>query len=318
MTLSRFASAAALAAALAAPASAQAPAAPDPYVLDFIDRARAALDAAAASAAYAQSAPDGFQPALLGVAGKRLEPLPLALTTVETLIADVSLVTPASAFVPPAAPAAPAVAAPAVEGPAVEAVASPTFQARVVEEPALVEDPVQFRRGAPPVRMELVQSRRQVVLLPGVAAREAQEAPTARPEAAPLDGQSRVVTSRAAVLIGEGGRREVVYLSARPAALDLGAETDCGPGALESGRRLRGTGVTSLRRGMRGDAVEAAQTLLCLAGYPEAGEAGVFDAGMDAAVRAFQADHDGLAVDGALGPRTRRALDAAVQARHGG
>ena len=316
MTLSRFASAAALAAALAAPAAAQAPAAPDPYVLDFIDRARAALDAAAARAAYMQSAPDAFQPALLGVAGKRLEPLPLALTTVETLTADVALVTPASAFVPPAAPAASAVLT--VEGPAVEAVTTPTFQARVVEEPALVEDPVQFRHGAPPVRMELVQSRRQVVLLPGVGAREAQEAPTARPATAPLDDQSRVVTSRAAVLIGEGGRREVVYLSARPAALDLGAETDCGPGALESGRRLRGTGVTSLRRGMRGDAVEAAQTLLCLAGYPEAGAAGVFDADMDAAVRAFQADHDGLAVDGALGPRTRRALDAAVQARHGG
>lgn len=315
MTLSRLASAAALAAAFASPALAQAPAAPDPYVLDFIDRARAALDAASSSPEIPRARPDGFQPALLGLAGAGLAPLPLALTTVETLTSDAPALTELSTLVAPPAPVA--AAAPA-EAPSVEAVTSPTFQARVVEEPAVVEDPVQIRRGAPPVRMELVQSRRRVVLLPGVGDQEARTAPTVRPTAAPIDSQSRIVTSRAAVLIGEAGQREVVYLSARPAALDLGAETGCGTGAIETGRRLRGTGVTSLRRGMRGDAVRAAQTLLCLAGHAEAGEAGVFDAEMDAAVRAFQRNEGGLAVDGALGPMTRRALDAAVQARHGG
>ena len=313
MTFSRFASAAALAAAFAAPASAQAP---DPYVADFIDRARAALDA---DAAGETTSPDAFRPALLGAAP--LAELPLALTTVETMTADAPAVAGLATLV--ATPVAePTPAIPDDEEPAVVADATPTFEARVVEEPSVVEDPVQFRRGAPPVRMELLQTRRRVVLLPGVGEREARLAPSTRPTAAPADAGSRVVTSRAAVLIGEEGQREVVYLSARPAALDLGAETGCGDGALETGRRLRGTRVTSLRLGMRGEAVRAAQTLLCLAGH-DAGDDGIFDDEVDAAVRAFQQAYTAsgqgrLAVDGALGPRTRRALDATVQARHGG
>lgn len=314
MTFSRLASAAVLTAAFAAPAVAQTP---DPYVADFIDRARVALDAAA-SGDDTPPAIEGFKPALLGLASTA--ELPLALTTVETLTADVPAVAGLSTLV---APPAPQSVAPEPAAVTVAAETSSTFQARVVEEPAVVEDPVQIRRGAPPVRMELVQSRRRVVLLPGVGESEARSAPSSRPTAAAVDTHSRIVTSRAAVLIGEEGQREVVYLSARPAALDLGAETGCGPNAVETGRRLRGTSVTSLRRGMRGDAVRAAQTLLCLAGHPEAGTDGVFGETMDTAVRDFQRAYNvsgegRLAIDGALGPMTRRALDATVQARHGG
>ena len=194
-----------------------------------------------------------------------------------------------------------------------------------VAAPAPVEDPVQFRAPRAPVRMELSQTRRRVVLLPGVAAREPVathaatfEAPSHEPLAA--DAASHVVYSRAMVVVGEGGRREVRYVSPRGAALDLGADAGCGAGAVQIGLQLRGLRATALRRGMRGDAVRAMQSLLCAAGY-EVDRDGVFDGALDGTVRQFQRDHNAsgrgrpLSVDGAFGARTRQAVEAAIAAR---
>jgi lysozyme family protein len=70
---------------------------------------------------------------------------------------------------------------------------------------------------------------------------------------------------------------------------------------------------------VRGDAVEAAQQLLCVAD-DEAGMDGAFDAGPDRAVRDFQRDRDApgrgrrLSVDGPVGYRTRQAVEAAIAA----
>ena len=187
----------------------------------------------------------------------------------------------------------------------------------IVEEPAPVEDPVQFRMPRAPVRMELAQSRRRVVLLPGVGAREAEAFPASVPASVTI---GHVTYSRATVLVREGGTREVVFLDGRARAIDLGAVTGCDGKPFETALALRGLRATPLRRGMRGDAVRAAQDLLCAAG--EAVEpTGVFDGAMDAAVRGFQRRYNerqlgpSLAVDGALGPKTRKALDVAIAAR---
>ena len=193
--------------------------------------------------------------------------------------------------------------------------------ATVVDEPAPVEDPVQLRAARAPVRMELAQARRRVVLLPGVAAREPEPAEALVFES-PSDAASteRVVYSRAVVVVGEGGRREVRYVDAKSSPLDVGASVGCGAGTLELGLRLRGVRSSPLRLGMQGEAVRAAQYLLCAAGY-EVGTDGVFDRDVDRAVRQFQRDHNAsgrgrqLSVDGAFGYRTRQALEAAVAAR---
>ncbi len=223
------------------------------------------------------------------------------------------LITPASLDLP---------ASPAAEAGPAGVSADGTLIAVVVDEPAPLEDPVQLRAAQAPVRMELAQTRRRVVLLPGVAGRE--PAPSSIPALEPsaeLDASSaRVVYSRALVVVGEGGRREVRYVDVRPSPLDLGATTGCGSGAVETGLRLRGVRATPLRLGMEGDAVRAVQQLLCVAGY-DAGTDGVFDRGVDRAVRQFQQAHNEsgrgrrLSVDGAFGPQTRRALEAAVAAR---
>ena len=188
----------------------------------------------------------------------------------------------------------------------------------VVDSPAPVEDPVQFDAPRAPVRMELAQARRRVVLLPGVGARDAEAAP---PPAVTSDAPGRVVYSRAVVVAGADGRREVRYLDARTVALDLGGVVGCDGAPLGSATlRLRGLRGSALRRGMRGDAVRVGQHLLCAAGH--AVEAtGVYDGATDRAVRAFQRAHNAagrgrpLSVDGALGAKTRAALEAAVAAR---
>ena len=187
----------------------------------------------------------------------------------------------------------------------------------VVEAPAPVEDPVQFRMPRAPVRMELAQSRRRVVLLPGVGEREAAAFPASVPEAVTV---GHVTYSRATVLVREGGAREVVFLDGATPTIDLGAVTGCDGRPFETALALRGLRATPLRRGMRGDAVRAAQDLLCAAGEPTEAN-GLFDARMDAAVRGFQRRYNerqlgpALAVDGALGPKTRKALDVAIAAR---
>ena len=209
----------------------------------------------------------------------------------------------------------------ASDAPAPAAVdADGSLVATPVDELAPVEDPVQLRAPRAPVRMELAQTRRRVVLLPGVASREPVPAPDATlPIAAPDSSGAHVIYSRAVVVVGEGGRREVRYVERRAAALDLGADVGCGENALEIGLRLRGVRSTPLRRGMRGDAVKAAQQLLCVAGY-ETGLDGEFDAETDRAVRDFQRDHNAagrgrrLTVDGAFGYRTRQAVEAAIAA----
>jgi len=66
----------------------------------------------------------------------------------------------------------------------------------------------------------------------------------------------------------------------------------------------------TLRRGARGDAVSALQTMLTAAGYPLASD-GIFGELTEKAVSRFQRDHS-LAVDGIAGPATQAALRAAV------
>lgn len=216
-----------------------------------------------------------------------------------------------------AAPSAVALeAAPALDSQAL-VLASASLLASVVEEPVPVEDPVQFQAPRAPVRMELAQTRRRVVLLPGVSSREPSPEPLPALEAAPESDASGVVYSRAVVIVGPTGQREVRYVDAR-APLDLGAAPSCGD--LEVGLRLRGLRSSPLRRGMRGDAVRAAQQLLCAAGF-EAGNDGVYDAEVVRAVRDLQAAHNEagqgrrLAVDGVFGYRTRQATEAAIARR---
>ena len=190
----------------------------------------------------------------------------------------------------------------------------------IVEEPAPVEDPVQFRMPRAPVRMELAQSRRRVVLLPGVGQREAEAFPASVPEAVTI---GHVTYSRATVLVREGGAREVVFLDGAAPTIDLGAVTGCDGKPFETALALRGLRATPLRRGMRGDAVRAAQDLLCAAGET-VDPNGIFDTVMDAAVRSFQRGYNerdlgpALVVDGALGPKTRKALDVSIAARTDG
>ncbi len=202
--------------------------------------------------------------------------------------------------------------------------ADETLIAVAVAEPALVEDAVQLRAVRAPVRMELSQTRRRVVLLPGVGAREPAAGPDLSREGPGEAGLSSlgadVAYARAVVVVGDGGRREVRYVDVRASPLDLGADAGCGAGAVATGLRLRGVRASALRLGMRGEAVRAAQQLLCAAGYG-AGADGVFDRDVDQAVRRFQRDHNAsgrgrrLSVDGALGYQTRQALEAAVAAR---
>ena len=233
---------------------------------------------------------------------------PLAYTQV--MLAPVTL-----ADVPFSTADVPVVEALSTPAPTLDAVDA-SLVADVVDEPAPVEDPVQLRMPRAPVRMELAQSRRRVVLLPGVS--RAPEVTTERLAVPAAVGH--VTYSRAVVVVSEGGAREVRYVDAGAPALDLGAPTGCGVDALETGLRLRGLRATPLRLGMRGDAVWAAQQLLCVVGQ-DVTVNGVYDAEMDRAVRNFQRAHSvngrPLAVDGAFGKNTRRALDAAVAERLG-
>lgn len=252
----------------------------------------------------AQADPDAAPPS------ERVAYVPVALLPLSDVTPPGAVVLPPM-VAPPPAPEAPPSAVPEVVG--------DDLIATVVEEPAPVEDSTQLRALRAPVRMELAQARRQVVLLPGVSQRE----PVPPSASAPVpEGSGHVVYSRAIVVVGEGGRREVRYVDARPAALDLGAPTPgCGEGALDIGMRLRGVRATPLRLGMRGDAVRAVQHLLCAAGHATEAD-GVFDREMDRAVRDFQRFHNAsgpaevLAVDGAVGPRTRRALEIAIASRN--
>ena len=191
----------------------------------------------------------------------------------------------------------------------------------VVAEPAPVEDPVQFEAPQAPVRMALSQARRRVVLLPGVGERDA-SVPAAVPVSS--DAAGRVVYSRAIVVVGDDGRREVRYVDSRPGPLDLGAVAGCDGSPIGSAPlRLRGLRATALRRGMRGEAVRVGQHLLCAAGYAVRAT-GVFDGETDRAVRAFQRAHNAagrgraLSVDGALGTKTRQALEGAIATRTSG
>lgn len=196
----------------------------------------------------------------------------------------------------------------------------------VIDEPSAIEDPVQFRAPRAPVRVALLQTRRRVELLPGVGERDARWAATT--ESAPLvvaasvgEPASRVNYSRAVVVLGAGGEREVRYVESRPGTLDLGTVVvGCeGEPVGSSALQLRGLRQTALRRGMRGDAVLAGQHLLCAAGHAVSAT-GVFDPATERAVRAFQQAHNAagrgerLSVDGALGAKTRQALDAAIAA----
>ena len=70
------------------------------------------------------------------------------------------------------------------------------------------------------------------------------------------------------------------------------------------------SGPATLRRGARGDAVSALQTMLTAAGYPLAAD-GIFGELTEKTVTRFQRDHR-LAVDGIAGPATQAALRAAV------
>lgn len=162
----------------------------------------------------------------------------------------------------------------------------------------------------------LGSARRRVVLVPGVSRQESLPTVSPTPAADPLPG-SRVVMSQVTVLVGEGGRRTVVFSepSGRP-FIDLGRGGPSGAGALQAGARLRGLRTTPLQRGMRGDAVLAAQQLLSAAGYAVL-QNGLYDASMVRAVEAFQTDHNEragaaqrLRVDGVFGHSTRRAVEA--------
>lgn len=241
-------------------------------------------------------------------------------------LAAASLVAVAGCSGPSAlrAPAPPdGTAASAVDAPAAQATdeALPLVTVGLmVDEPAPVEDPVQFEAPRAPVRMALSQTRRRVVLLPGVGERDA-DAPAAAPTSTAPDDAGRVVHSRAVVVVGADGQREVRYVDARPGPVDLGAVVGCdGAPVGAAPLRLRGLRASSLRRGMRGDAVRVGQHLLCAAGHPVPAT-GAFDGATDQAVRAFQRAHNAagwgrpLSVDGVLGPKTRRALEAAVAAR---
>jgi hypothetical protein len=68
--------------------------------------------------------------------------------------------------------------------------------------------------------------------------------------------------------------------------------------------------VPVLRKGSTGDAVRDLQRQLAALGYPLAVD-GVFGAGTDDALRAFQRDH-GLTADGAAGPKSLAAIAAAL------
>ena len=64
------------------------------------------------------------------------------------------------------------------------------------------------------------------------------------------------------------------------------------------------------------DEVRQLQEALARLGYDAGGADGIYGNRTAAAVRTFQADH-GIAVDGLVGPQTRRALDAVLAAVQG-
>ena len=205
-------------------------------------------------------------------------------------------------------------AAPAVEPAPTEAPVPRAGVRRV----ALVSSP-ETRAALAPVRGDLAQSLRRVALVPGVSQTEPR-APDLAPSPAPAAGE-RLVYSRATVVVGAGGRRTVVFSERSATAVDIGRPTECGAEALQAGARLRGLRSTPLQRGMEGAAVLGAQQLLCAAGYAVP-QTGTFDSGTEAAVRAFQTDHNEaalpqrrLGVDGVLGVSTRRELEARLRDR---
>lgn len=70
-----------------------------------------------------------------------------------------------------------------------------------------------------------------------------------------------------------------------------------------------------LKEGMTGPDVSDAQTDLANAGFAVSPNGGIFDAGMTAAVLAFQHAHPNLTADGTIGPATKAAMKRAADMR---
>jgi hypothetical protein len=72
-------------------------------------------------------------------------------------------------------------------------------------------------------------------------------------------------------------------------------------------------GKATLRRGAQGSSIATIQQALLKLGFQSAGANGIFDEGMERAVKAFQKAR-GLAADGIIGPRTIKKMDEALDA----
>lgn len=154
-------------------------------------------------------------------------------------------------------------------------------------------------------QVELVSTARPVVLVRGAGA--------ARAAAPPIES--------ARVQVDSTGQRTLVYSDRPPPPPDRGADLGCGPGADRALVRLGNLATETLALGDEGPLVGAAQQVLCVAGYPVPPD-GRFDLEMEAAILAFQSDHNAtaglngqLVVSGMLDGQTRRVLEDRARLR---
>ena len=185
---------------------------------------------------------------------------------------------------------------------------------------------------------------RRVVLLPGVSKaieperaaaspaqwqRVSQGGVPSPPELSDVQRDPSLNNAEAFVTVGVAGERTVTFRERPVVATTYGVGTSgrragsaCAAsagGAVLDEAALRGLRVTPLRYGMKGQAVRAAQLLLCTAGYDLEVD-GIYGGWTVAVVKGFQRNHNAsnppyrLRVDGKIGTDTRKALEAMARA----